>query len=529
MSDSQVGARNDFSFRNHLFIIYSCLNSANQNESPPIDLHMYDLTKCFDGLWLEECCNNLFEAGVVDDKLAMIYEGNKKNRVAVRTPGGLTERKVVERIVTQGGVTGPMCCAVQTDKIGKEAIERNEYLYMYKGEVGIPTLAMIDDIAKISECGTPAVIDNAYINAKIEHSKQLFNGGKCHAIHAGKQKQTCCILSAHNTEMEIVKKEKYVGDMVTGDGKHSKNLDARRSKGMGVISEILSILDGMCLGAHYFVSALMLRQSMLVTVLLSNSETWLRLTQKDLGKLEGIDRLFIRRIFQVPNSTPIPFLYLETGCIPIRYIMKMKRIMYLHHILTRKDEALIKRVFRAQQRKPAKGEWCIVVKEDLVAIGLGHLTFENIEGMSGETLRSLVKSKINETALLQLNADKANCSKLNSLKYTHLELQPYLSTESNLNNKLKRALFRWRSHTIKVKQNIGMKDAKCPLCKIADDTQYHLLNCKMLSPPQPWNIESVVSALRQRERLLEQGEEISQSIKEKKTKNKKKKKGENKK
>ena len=67
MSDSQVGARNDFSFRNHLFIIYSCLNSANQNESPPIDLHMYDLTKCFDGLWLEECCNNLFEAGVTDD------------------------------------------------------------------------------------------------------------------------------------------------------------------------------------------------------------------------------------------------------------------------------------------------------------------------------------------------------------------------------------------------------------------------------------------------------------------------------
>ena len=34
MSDSQVGARKDFSIRNHLFIIYSCLNSANHNESP---------------------------------------------------------------------------------------------------------------------------------------------------------------------------------------------------------------------------------------------------------------------------------------------------------------------------------------------------------------------------------------------------------------------------------------------------------------------------------------------------------------
>ena len=166
---------------------------------------------------------------------------------------------------------------------------------------------MIDDLAKVSVCGTPAVMDNAYVNAKIEHSKQLFNGSKCHSIHAGKRIQSCSILSAHDTEMEIVDKEKYVGDIVTGDGKHTKNIDARRSKGMGVISEILSILDGLCLGRHYYDTALMMRQAMLLSVLLTNSETWLRLTKKDMGKLEAIDRMFLRRIFQVPNSTPIPF------------------------------------------------------------------------------------------------------------------------------------------------------------------------------------------------------------------------------
>lgn len=90
---------------------------------------MYNLTKCFDGLWLEECCNNLFEAGVTDDKLALIYEGDRLNQVAVRTPGGLTERKTVERIVTQGGVAGPVCCAVQTEKLGKDALDNNEHLY----------------------------------------------------------------------------------------------------------------------------------------------------------------------------------------------------------------------------------------------------------------------------------------------------------------------------------------------------------------------------------------------------------------
>ena len=142
MSDSQVGGRTEYNVRNHLFIIYSVLNSAIRHESLPIDIHLYDLCKCFDGLWLEECCNNLYESGITDDKLALIYEGNRTNYVAVKTPGGLTDRVVIEKIVTQGGVTGPLCCSVQTDLIGKDSLNNGEYLYMYKGILGIPSLTM---------------------------------------------------------------------------------------------------------------------------------------------------------------------------------------------------------------------------------------------------------------------------------------------------------------------------------------------------------------------------------------------------
>ena len=77
-------------------------------------------------------------------------------------------------------------------------------------------------IAKISVCGTPSVIDNAYINARIEQTKQLFNGSKCHALHAGRKLRSCCVLKAHDVDMEIVEKEKYVGDILTGNGKHTK-------------------------------------------------------------------------------------------------------------------------------------------------------------------------------------------------------------------------------------------------------------------------------------------------------------------
>ena len=146
---------------------------------------------------------------------------------------------------------------------------------MYKGTVGIPSLAMVDDLAKVSECGTESVKDNSFINAKIEQDKQLFNCSKCHQMHVGKSSKFCPLLRAHSVEIDIVKEEKYVGDIVSCDGKHTKNIISRRSKGIGICNEITTILANLYLGQYHFLVALMLRQAMLISVLLFNAETWL--------------------------------------------------------------------------------------------------------------------------------------------------------------------------------------------------------------------------------------------------------------
>ena len=150
----------------------------------------------------------------------------------------------------------------------------------------------------------------------------------------------------------------------------------------------------------------------MMSVLIFNSETRGRLTDKDMKRLEGVDRMLLRQIFQVPISTPIPALYLETGCIPVRYVMRMKRILFLHHILTRAEHALITRAFWAQVENPTKGDWCIVVKEDLDSIGLSDLTYEAIKNTKGEVMKQLVKAKIKETAFNDLVVEKEKNSKL---------------------------------------------------------------------------------------------------------------------
>ena len=74
-------------------------------------------------MWLEEATNYLWEAGITDDKLALIFKSNEQVNVGVKTPFGMTERKMLDKIVMQGEIFGPLCCSVQVDTFGKECIE----------------------------------------------------------------------------------------------------------------------------------------------------------------------------------------------------------------------------------------------------------------------------------------------------------------------------------------------------------------------------------------------------------------------
>ena len=91
---------------------------------------------------------------------------NNEVKVAVKTPFGLTDGKTVKEIVIQGETFGPLCCSVRVDSFGKECIQQKKLLYQYKGEVGVPPLAMVDDLVCISVCGLKSVKMNAFINSR---------------------------------------------------------------------------------------------------------------------------------------------------------------------------------------------------------------------------------------------------------------------------------------------------------------------------------------------------------------------------
>ena len=54
-------------------------------------LTFYDIQKCFDNLWLEDCINSLWDMGMRNDILSLICLMKKEARVTVKTQVGDTD------------------------------------------------------------------------------------------------------------------------------------------------------------------------------------------------------------------------------------------------------------------------------------------------------------------------------------------------------------------------------------------------------------------------------------------------------
>ena len=90
MSDSNVWGRRHRNIRDYLLVLYLSIYEAIRMKKQ-IDIQFYDLEKCFDAMWAEETMNDLYDAGVQDDKFALTSLMNEKCQVKVKTPVGDTD------------------------------------------------------------------------------------------------------------------------------------------------------------------------------------------------------------------------------------------------------------------------------------------------------------------------------------------------------------------------------------------------------------------------------------------------------
>ena len=172
----------------------------------------------------------------------------------------------------QGTVFGPLQCAVSMDKLGKLAYRSGKPLLKYKNMVYIPPLGMIDDVIAMDKCGKDSIRSNSIISAFVDSKKQSFGIKKCHKMHVGQNLNLCPELKINGLPLENTKSEKYLGDIISHDGKNEDNINERKNKAWGIVSQILAILSEVPFGKYEMQAALLMRNALFLNGILTNSQ-----------------------------------------------------------------------------------------------------------------------------------------------------------------------------------------------------------------------------------------------------------------
>ena len=480
MSDSNVGGRKGRTIRDNLFIINGIINYAIQ-EKIDIDINLYDIAKCFDAMWYQETMNDRWDVGVQDDKFALMARMNEKCSIGIKTPVGLTERFEAVQIEMQGTVLGPIKASVQVDTLGRDCYMFSEGLFIYKNCVNVPPLSMCDDVVSVARCGIDSIKTNAIINAKIESKKLEFGPKKCVNIHVGNNSEQCPILKVNDSKLNKKEHETYLGDVISSDGKNEKNIQNKTNQGIGSVSQIFTMLSQVSLGHFHFEIALVMRDSILISKLVASSEIWYDVSKQEYKKLESIDEMFYRRLFNVQISTPKESLYIETGKLPIKFIIKTRRVMYWWHVVNSNKCEVLYKCYLAQKTNPSKGDWVEQLQRDKIELDL-DLNDEQILAYTNEEFKRIVKSKAEKCATKYLMEQKISHSKSKDLSFNGFKPAEYLLTK-NLTTEEVRTLFQLRTRMIDVKGNFSSAHTNnmwCKLCNLFTETQQHLLECPEL-------------------------------------------------
>ena len=162
----------------------------------------------------------------------------------------------------------------------------------------------------------------------------------------------CCDLFVQNEKIiESENYETYLGDIISKDGTNDEIIKYRENKGYGIDRQLTTMLKEIGLGSYSFHIGLLLRDTNLINGILFNSESWYGLKTKDIEKLENVDLQYMRKVFGASSKTPKEFLYMETGKIPIRFILKSRRLMFWFDIVNRNEKSLIQKFYKAQKIK----------------------------------------------------------------------------------------------------------------------------------------------------------------------------------
>ena len=374
------------------------------------------------------------------------------------------------RIVKQGSVLSSNICSAST----AELCDENNDGYAVVGSTMINDTLYVDDTTDL----------NSDMNETEDSHNHVMNFSKAKRLGVNHEKSSTIIVNKKihdsmpslwigNNRIKQVSVAKLLGDMINEKGNNKDLINDRVKKGKSAIINCLAFCSEVTMGTHYVEAAITLYHSVFEKTVLFNCQAWRKLLKDDLKKLETVQLKYLKRILRSPQSTTNCFVFLELGILPLMFVLHIRQLSFLHHILLLEDNDPVRLVYKEQLSLPYEKNWGNETKE---LLKMYHLENIDLTELSYETWKQKVKQQVSECAFQKLSEEAKGKTKTKHLTYTSFTPQPYIH---HYHPKISSTLFKIRSRNIECKANRKSQSDNllCRLCNSEEETQEHLVNC----------------------------------------------------
>ena len=275
----------------------------------------------------------MWEKGLRGKVWRILYKLNQNLKASIKTRHGKTKKIAMSIGGRQGSrLTGRMFGKLM-DTLAEEIEEKGDG-FKLTIEFVIGVLLWVDDVVSCVEGEDKQkdilkTIDNFAKNHKLKWGKD-----KCRVMKIGKHHTSQTEWDLGDLKIANTDTYTYLGDVITCDGKNTKNIEARKAKLKAATIHINTIAESEVLKKVETSVLLELHEKVNIAKLLTNSESWDLL----IGEKKEIDTAEIqalKSLFDLPIKTPNAAILYTFGTLSTSLRIDKKQLFYLHKLVTR--------------------------------------------------------------------------------------------------------------------------------------------------------------------------------------------------
>ena len=466
ITSNQAGGRKGMSTTDHILKIKELINHNKMNKENTY-ITFLDVTKAYDKAWLDAIMYVMNKQGCEGATWNLTDHLNQNLTATIRTKHGMTRPIKINNSIKQGGVLAVTQYATLMDEINKE-INKAKDTTQYNIDTNSTCLLWVDDVAiitnNIEDQQTLLSITNTTANK--------------YRIQFGQEKSKLLIIGKDNTNPTIklgdmtidpCETYKYLGETLNTKNNINDHIKEIERKTEAALQSALYIAGDDNYQGIEMETIWTLIESCIIPIITYGSETW-DINQNQTKRLNRILDNIIKRILNLPQSTPRECLYYELGTLDIEHRIITKRINYATTLLIKNPDNL-RDILKTTNPK----SWIQKTRQQARSVGLD---LETLRHISAKDRKLSVKESTTKTMNDKHDTEGQNKSKFKFLTTnsgTRRGAKP--SYLYKLPKEQARAIFIARTRMIKVKTNYKnmYTNTICRGCGLKEETQQHVL------------------------------------------------------